>query len=230
MNLAPPIPRFGRPADRVRGGRRRALDGQPDAGQEPRRRRPPRAPPGGLRDPGRRRRPDRARHPDGLLVVRAQGLPVAGRRHVRDGRAADPVGDPRDADDGGDDADRLPLPAARVGAVLLRGDRAAGARLRAPVQHRRRRLGSLAQARPVAGDPPGRDRQAGAGHLPRPLAGQARRSDPWLLVRDRPVPAHRRADHRAGLQGAGPGHDRGHHDDRLHDVLRGRREPRSTWR
>ena len=41
-------------------------------------------------------------------------------------------------------------------------------------QHRRRRLGPLAAARPAAGDPPGRDRQAGAGHLSRPLVREAR--------------------------------------------------------
>ena len=109
-------------------------------------------------------------------------------------------------------------------------DRPARPRVRPPVQHRRRWLGALAQARAAAGDPPGRDRQARPGHLPRPLAGQAGRADPRLLGRDRPVPAHRRADHRARLQGARPGHDGRHHHDRLHDVLRRRRQPRSTWR
>ena len=49
------------------------------------------------------------------------------------------------------------------------------------VQHRRRRLGALAQDRAAAGDPPGRDRQAGAGHLPRPLVRQARAPGPRLL-------------------------------------------------
>ena len=37
-------------------------------------------------------------------------------------------------------------------------------------------------------------------------------------------------DHRARLQGAGPRHDDGHHADRVHDVLRGRREPRPPRR
>ena len=57
----------------------------------------------------------------GILMVYSssalQGLPVAGRRHVRDGRAADPVGDPRPGRDGRHDARRLPLPAPRVGAA-----------------------------------------------------------------------------------------------------------------
>ena len=41
-------------------------------------------------------------------------------------------------------------------------------------QHRRRRLGALAAARAAAGHPPGRDRQARPGRLPRPLVRQAR--------------------------------------------------------
>ena len=93
------------------------------------------------------------------------------------------------------------------------------------VQHRRRRLGALAEARPAAGDPPGRDRQARPGHLPRPLVRQAREAGPRLLGRDRPVPDHRRAGHRPGLQGARPRDDRGHHADRVHDVLRRRGQP-----
>ncbi len=73
---------------------------QPDAGSKPRRGGPPRAPPGRLRDPRRDHGPDRGRDPDGLFVVGAQGLPVAERRHLRDRRAADPVGDRRDRRDG----------------------------------------------------------------------------------------------------------------------------------
>ena len=95
------------------------------------RRGPSRASQRRLRDPRGRRRPDRDRHPDGLLVVGAQGLHVAGRRHVRDRRSADPVGDPGHRRDGADDAGRLPLPAPRLGAVLHRRGRPAGARLRA---------------------------------------------------------------------------------------------------
>ena len=53
-------------------------------------------------------------------------------------------------------------------------------------QHRRRRLGALAQARAAAGGPPGGDRQARAGHLPRPLVRQAGRAGPRLLGRTVP--------------------------------------------
>ena len=95
-----------------------------------------------------------------------------------------------------------------------------------------RRLGALAQARTAAGHPPGRDRQARAGHLPRPLARQARGARPRLLGRHRAVPDHRRADRRARLQGARPRHDGRPHPDRVHDVLRRRRQPgppRASW-
>ena len=125
MNLAPPIPRLERlrrAGDPGRPAERRPTIAAPPIGRRSRagRRRPARAPPGRLHDPRRRRRPDRDRHPDGLLVVGAEGLPVAGRRHVRDRRPADPVGGPRARRDGGDDAGRLPLPAAGLGAVLHR--------------------------------------------------------------------------------------------------------------
>ena len=65
------------------------------------------------------------------------------------------------------------------------GDRPARPGLRAAVQHRRRRLGALAQARAAAGDPSGRDRQAGDGHLPRPLVRRARAPDPRASGRAR---------------------------------------------
>ena len=52
--------------------------------------------------------------------------------------------------------------------------------------------------------------------------------DQGFLERHGPVPRHRRAGHRARLQGAGPRHDRRHHADGVHDVLRRRREPRPS--
>ncbi len=48
---------------------------------------------------------------------------------------------------------------------------------------------------------------------------------PRVLERHGPVPRHRRAGHRARLQGTRPRHDRRHHPDRVHDVLRRRGEP-----
>ena len=73
--------------------------------------------------------------------------------------------------------------------------------------------------------PPRRDRQAGAGHLPRPL------DDPPRQQRRRPVhghpavPVHRGLRHRARGPGARPGHHRCHHPHRVHDVLRGGWQP-----
>ena len=58
---------------------------------------------------------------------------------------------------------------------------------------------------PLPVDPPGRVRQARRDHLSRALVRQARQAGPRLLGRDRAVPDHRRADHRARLQGARPG-------------------------
>ena len=93
MNLAPPIPRFGRgPADpeatpertRARDVRRTAnrTPGQvPDPGPAARAPRPR------LPDPHAGRRPDGGRHPDGLLVVGDARLRLGRRRHVRDRRA-----------------------------------------------------------------------------------------------------------------------------------------------
>ena len=56
------------------------------------------------------------------------------------------------------------------------------------LEHRRRRLRSLAQARSAAGHPPGRVRQARPRHLPGPLVRQAGRRHPGLLGRDGPIP------------------------------------------
>ncbi len=148
MNLAPPVPRLERPAappGPAAVDRSKAVD-----------RTPVKSRPGALR---------RERHQAdyvilvvvvaltavGILMVYSssalQGLPLAGRGHVRDRRAADPVGHPGAHRDGGDDAGRLPLPAARVGADVRRRHRPARARLRPAAQHRGRRLGALAQAR-----------------------------------------------------------------------------------
>ena len=177
MNLAPPIPRLERPRrERWAGARRRPGDRQPDAGQEPRRGAPARAPPGRLRDPRRRRRADRDRDPDGLLVVGAQGLPVAGRRHVRDRRAADPVGDPRARRDGAHDARRLPLPAARLGAVLSssRSSCSSSSSCRSSTSWSAgRRAGS--SCGPLPAIHPAEIAKLALVDLPRPLVRQARR-------------------------------------------------------
>ena len=75
MNLSPPIPRFGRaPATAERPDDQAGRPGEPDARPQSERRGPTRATRGGLRDPRGRHRPVGPRHPDGLLVVRAQGL------------------------------------------------------------------------------------------------------------------------------------------------------------
>ena len=100
-------------------------------GEEPRRRAPTRTSPARLHDPRRGRQPRLGRHPDGLFVVGDARLPVERQRHVRDRGSPDPVGAARAARDGRDDARRLSLPAARVGAVLRHRGRPAGARLRA---------------------------------------------------------------------------------------------------
>ena len=114
--VARPRSSDGAPADRPRRPRSTRASAAPDAGGRARRPTPPaRAPPARLRDPPRGRRPRRDRHPDGLFVVGDEGLPPA-RRHVRDRRAADLLGGARARRDGRDDADRLPLAAARVGA------------------------------------------------------------------------------------------------------------------
>ena len=77
-----------------------------------------------------------------------------------------------------------------------------------------RRVGALAQARPAAGDPPGRDRQARADHLSRPLVRQARRAVGDALGRCIALPDHRRARDRARLPRARPGHDDRHRASR----------------
>ena len=189
--------------------------------------RPARAPPGRLRDPRRGGRPDRGRHPDGLLVVGDPRLPLE-RGHVRDRRPADPVGGPRHPRDGRDDEGGLPLPPPGLGAVLHRRRRAAHPGVRPAVQPRRRRLGPLARAAAAAGGPPGRDREAGDGHLPRPLVRQARDQGPFVLGRDARVHDHRGPDRDAGLQGARPRHHDGHRPHRHDDVLRRGRQPRPS--
>ena len=88
--------------------------------------------------------------------------------------SADPVGAARVARDGRDDARRLPLPAARVGAVLRHRGHPAGARLRAQPQRGHRRFGALAAYRAAARDPSRRDRKARTHHLSRPLDGKTR--------------------------------------------------------
>ena len=237
MNLGPadPAPRAAAPRPRRR---RRATTARP-ANRTPVKSRagarPPRAPPGRLRDPRRRRRPDRDRHPDGLLVVGDEGLPsqdddtfaIVGPQiqwavlgHRRDGR---------------DDAGRLPLPAARLGAALRRRHRPARPRLRARsfniVVGGSARWLKLPLA---AGDPPGRVRQARPGHLPRPLVRQARAAGsaasgagtvPFLVI-VAPIIA-------LVFKEPDLGTTDGHRPDRVHDVLRRRREPgppRGRWR
>ena len=194
MNLAPPIPRLERPAPAGCAGApaHDRGDRQPDAGQEPRRGAPTRAPPGRLRDPRGRRRADRDRDPDGLLVVGAEGLPVAGRRHVRDGRAADPVGDPGLRRDGGHDAGRLPLPAARLGAVLSSSRSSCSCSSSCPQLNivvggsaRWLKLGPLPAIHPAE------IAKLALVDLSRPLVRQARHAGPRLLGGDRPVPGHR---------------------------------------
>ena len=206
---ADPPPGTARPRARAHA-RRAAQDREPAARPHADRvGRPARAPPGRLRDPRRGGRPDCGRHPDGLLVVGDPRLPLE-RGHVRDRRPADPVGGPRHPRDGRDDEGRLPLPPAGLGAVLHRRRRAARPGVRPAVQPRRRRLGPLARAAAAAGGPPGRDREAGDGHLPRPLVRQARHQGPLVLGRDARVHDHRGPDRGAGLQGARPRHHDGH--------------------
>ena len=176
------------PGPRLHRRRRRAWERRREHRRPHEHRAAPRRPPGGarrrprhaqaraprarVRDPRRDRRPRGHRHPDGLLVVRDQGLP-ARRRHVRDRRAPDPVGRPGARGDGRDDAGRLPLAARRVGAAVRDRHRGPPARVHPADQRRGRRLGALAQDRPAAGGPPGRVHEARAGRLPRALVRQA---------------------------------------------------------
>ncbi len=90
-----------------------------------------------------------------------------------------------------------------------------------------------------AGHPPGRDREARDRHLPRPLVRQAGHEGPRLLERHRAVPDHHRAGHRAGVQGAGPRHDDRHRPDRASrcssspaptSSISRRWAPRRSWR
>ena len=78
---------------------------------------------------------------------------------------------------------------------------------------------------PLPADAPGRVRQAGARHLPRPLARPARPAGALVRQRDAAVPVHRRSDPGAGDARARPGHDRRPGADRVDDVLRRRRQP-----
>ena len=197
MNLAPPIPRFGRPPT-SRARRSKRATRPPAANRTPakdltqalqRERHAAR-----LHDPRRRRRAGRDRHPDGLLVVGDEGLPVGGRRHVRRPsvrRSSGPCsGSSRWSAMMRVDYRYLRLVSVPGYVVAARPARPASSS--PELQHRRRRLGPLAAARAAAGHPPGRDRQARAGHLPRPLVRQARHEGRRLLGRDDPVPAHRR--------------------------------------
>ena len=72
--------------------------------------------------------------PSGILMVYSSSAMKAflqTRRHVRDRRAADPVGRAGDRRDGRDDADRLPLAARRVGAAVRHRRRQPDPRVRA---------------------------------------------------------------------------------------------------
>ena len=142
--------------------------------------------------------------------------------------------DPRDRRDGRDDARRLPLPPSRIGAVLRGRAGPAGGRPPAadgtPAPDLGRRVRALAADRAAAGHPSGRGGEARAGHLPRALVRQAGDPGREPVGRHRRLPGHRHAGHRAGLQGARPRDDDGHHVDRLHDVLPGGREHRPPQR
>ena len=90
----------------------------------------------------------------------------------------------------------------------------------------------LKLARP-AGHPPRRGRQAGPRRLSRPLVRQARHQGARVLGRDRAVPHHPGADLLPGVPGAGPRHDVRHRLDGVDAVLRGRCQsapPRAAWR
>ena len=228
MNLAPPIPRLERPRrepDPTRGDDRATTNRT--AGQEPGRRGPARAPPARLRDPRRRRRPGRDRHPDGLLVVGDARPTSQRRRHVRDRRPADPVG--RRSGIVAmvvDDAGRLPLPAPRVGAVLRRRDRRCSCSC------------SCREFNIVVG---GSARWLQLGPLPAVHPAEFAKLAlvvylaHWFAKRGTrvrgfwagtiPFLRDRRAGRRPRLPGARPRHDDRHHADRVHDVLRRRREP-----
>ena len=100
--------------------------------------------------------------------------------------------------------------------------RAPRPRVRPGPEPRRRRLRPLARPRTAAWRPPGRDRQARADRLPRPLARQPGQEDRRVPVGHGAVPAHRRAGDRPRLQGARPRDDGRDHADGVHDVLRRR--------
>ena len=190
---------------------------------------PARDAPAGLHHPRRGHRDVGDRHPHGLLVVGDDRVHPR-RRRLRGRRAAGRLGRRRPARDAGDDEHRLSAAAAHLDPDVRDRDRPVDARVRAEPWPGRRRLGTLAEDRAVAGRPPGRVRQARPGDLSRPLAGQAGVRDPRPAERHDPVPHHLPADRRARPQGArsrdldGPGR---HRDD---DVRPGRREPRPLRR
>ena len=221
MNLAPPIPRFGRgPAD-------------PDATQIERARgtsagrrtgRPAKNPTQVLQR--ERHDPDylilmlvvaldRGRDPDGLLLVGDARLRLGGRRRVRHRRPAGPVGGAGPHRDGGDDARRLPLPASRARC------RSSSCRWRCSCSCSCPTTTSSSAAPPAgsssAGLPaihPAEIAKLAHRHLPRPLVREAGREGRRLLGRHGAVPDHPRPGARARVQGARPRHDDGHRPDR----------------
>ena len=223
MNLAPPVPRLERA--------RRAVEPGPATRDAAADRTPVRAgparfdvsAPGRQRDPRRRRGADRPRHPDGLFVVGDEGSSSATTRSRR--RSADPVGDVGLVAMVVDDAGRLPLPAPRLGAAV-----------------RRRRRPSVLVFVPafnivVGGSARWLDRAAPRLHpaefaklalvvyLAHWLARRGARTR--ASGRHGPVPRDHRARHRARLKEPDLG-TTGVSRYRVHDVLRGRREPRTS--
>ncbi len=104
-------------------------------------------------------------------------------------------------------------------------DRRPDPRLRRRDQHRRRRIGALAQGRTAAGRAPGRVHEARARDLPRPLVREARRRRAQPVARHAAVPRDHRAGRPARAPRARPRHVVGAGVHGVHDVLPRGREP-----
>ena len=216
-----------RPVDHVAAPPRRPHVSSPRAGRQGA---GPGAPRGRPLAHHRHRRAVRGGRPDDLLQRARQRCRPSTSDITGDDPGAD-VGGAGRRHDAGPVAPGLPLAAPHLGA-LLPGCRSCcssscSGRPSGPSSPKvGEQVGALADDRwRCRLVPPRRDRQAGPGRLPRPLA------DPPGHTRRRPVhghpavPVHRGLRHRARGPRAGPGHDRRHRAHRLHDVLRGRGQP-----
>ena len=149
---------------------------------------PARAPRARVRDPRRDRRPRRHRDPDGLLVLGDEGVPPEATTRSRS--SARRSSGPRSAMVAMVLMMRIDYRWLRVASVPLFIIGVASLLLVfVPAdQHRRRRLGPLAQGRAAAGGPPGRVHEARPGRVPRPLVRQARDRGARVLGGDGAVP------------------------------------------